>query len=161
MYPKSLEPMRTLDALMRRVDYVYAGACSKLGLSKSEFLVLYELYATGGGCTQSELCDRCGLGKQTINSCIGRLQARELVCSEREGGRRGRMVLTPQGERYCEQRIAPIMDRELQAMANMPKGDLHLLVQLVASLAGNLEQCMGTIERLRDESATHNVKEAV
>ena len=67
------ERQRRLNNLEKDIDSIFTRAAVHVGLSDSAFDILYALEAYGGGCSQKDLCERCWMGKQTINSSIKRL----------------------------------------------------------------------------------------
>ena len=67
------ERQRRLNNLEKDIDSIFTRAAVHVGLSDSAFDILYALEAYGDGCSQKDLCERCWMGKQTINSSIKRL----------------------------------------------------------------------------------------
>ncbi len=61
--------------LLSETDAVYHDMSKRLGLSDSISQILYTICDLGDGCLLQEICRRCGLSKQTVNSAIRRLES--------------------------------------------------------------------------------------
>lgn len=115
--------LRMFNDIERSLDGAYAGVAARWGISDSAFDILYTLIAEGDGCTQRELCDRCFCNKQTVNSSVHRLVGQGLLSVTRhEGGRTSEVRLTPEGEEFARQVMAPVVSAELAFIRDIARG---------------------------------------
>lgn len=120
------------------IDRLYAQAASKAGLSDSAFAILYALGAYGDGCTQKELCGRCWIGKQTVNSSVKRLAAQGIVSLEPGHGRETLVKLTSEGRALVEEKIDPFVQAEAAAFGTLSEEEQRTLLHLLSQTAGAL-----------------------
>ncbi len=80
--------------LLSETDAVYHDMSKRLGLSDSISQILYTICDLGDGCLLQEICRRCGLSKQTVNSAIRRLESDGCLYLEAAGARNKKACLT-------------------------------------------------------------------
>ena len=97
------ERQRRLNNLEKDIDSIFTRAAVHVGLSDSAFDILYALEAYGDGCSQKDLCERCWMGKQTINSSIKRLCEQGILEKTAGPGRTTTISLT----RRCDPSSRP------------------------------------------------------
>lgn len=113
----------------REIEGVFARAGAKLGLSASAFDILYALDVYGDGCTQKELCERCWIGKQTVNSSVKRLMAQGVLEPVDPGARITRIELTDAGRALVAQSVHPFVEAEAAAFASFSPDEQAMLTQ--------------------------------
>lgn len=113
-------PARRFYQLFCETDVVYRETAAKLGLTHSIFEILYAVWNCGEGtrCPLREVCRRSGLGKQTVNSALRRMEAEGLAYVERAGGRHKDVCLTAAGGALAERTVARIMEAENAVFAS-------------------------------------------
>lgn len=75
--------LHILNRQSKETDAIYKGLALKLGLSESEFWILYMLADIQDDCSQRDICRELSLSRQTINSAIQNLCRKELLFLER------------------------------------------------------------------------------
>ncbi len=122
---------REFNRICCEFDQLYRTVAMKMGMSDSAFQTLLAVYDLGEGCTQSEVCDYCCLGKQTIGSSVRKLQNVGLITLEKRVGSRGLGIfLTEEGREVVKERIAPIVEADVDALASVGPEKARLLVQI-------------------------------
>ncbi len=112
-------------------DQLYRSIAVKMGMSDSAFQILMAIYDLGEGCTQSEVCGYCCLGKQTISSSVRKLQDAGLITLERRDHVRGLGIfLTAKGREEVAVRVAPVIEADINALTSVGLEKARLLVQI-------------------------------
>ncbi len=111
--------VRRFYQLFCETDLVYREAAAGLGLTHSVFEILYAVWNYGDDmrCPLREVRRRSGLGKQTVNSALRRLEGEGLVCLERAGGKHKDVCLTAQGAALAKRTVVRIMEAENAAFS--------------------------------------------
>jgi len=136
---------RAINAASKRIDEAYHRAARAAGLSDSSFDILYALHVAGEGCSQRRLCELCFTGKQTVNSAIKRLQDEGTIRVEPGAGRMTHVFLTARGRRIVGERIVPVIDAELAALAAIPSGQRAALVSALTTYSTALSDELDAI----------------
>lgn len=124
------ERQRLLNNLNKDIDNLFARAAARAGLSDSAFDILYALDVYGDGCSQKDLCERCWMGKQTINSSIKRLCAQGVIEKSAGPGRTTIISLTDAGRALVAQKVRPIIEAESTAMRSLTNEELSQVLSL-------------------------------
>ena len=90
-----------INYLTSEMDALYHQASVKMGISDSVSIILYTLYDAGGSCLLRDICIATGTSKQTLNSALRGLEAKQLLRLEQHNGRSKRVILTESGAEYC------------------------------------------------------------
>lgn len=110
------ERQRRLNNLEKDIDGLFTRAAAHAGLSESAFDILYALDAYGDECSQKDLCERCWLGKQTVNSSIKRLCEQGIIAKTAGPGRATVITLTDAGRALVAEKVRPIIEAETAAI---------------------------------------------
>lgn len=97
-----------LNCLVSEIDAAYHEIAARLGLSDSAMMILYILYSSGGDCLIREITRR-GISKQTVSSSLRRLEDANIVRLESAGGRKKRIRLTAEGERFSDATVRKVI----------------------------------------------------
>lgn len=89
---------KEFNRIIGNINGAYHDVCMKLGISDSEFDILYILCDLGDGCNQSAFYKNSGLGRSTINSAIKKMEKNGLIRMERGTGRNTLIYLTDAGK---------------------------------------------------------------
>ena len=119
------ERQRRLNNLEKDIDSIFTRAAVHVGLSDSAFDILYALEAYGDGCSQKDLCERCWMGKQTINSSIKRLCEQGIL--EKTAG----PGLTATGRALVAEKVRPVIEAETAAMHAFSPAELAQALDLL------------------------------
>lgn len=128
---------------------IYHHAASRAGLSDNELWVWYTLLVLDENCTQQDICRIWSLPKQTVNSIIAHLLAKNLIRLQAVPGTRNRKIIipTPQGRQYGQARIQPICQAEQRALRGFCAQEQQACVLL-------LDKYIALLKRAFSESET-------
>ena len=134
--------------LRDRQRAVYERCAKAHNLTVNELFVLDILWFSPEGCTQTGICERLSVNKQTIAAITGRfLKKGYIFFEEVADDRRNKLVrFTQKGREYAEAIIPPAAEAENIAMAQLGLGKLAELISLTASLTENMERQFSLIE---------------
>ena len=125
------ERQRLLNNLNKDIDNLFARAAARAGLSDSAFDILYALDVYGDGCSQKDLCERCWMGKQTINSSIKRLCEQGILEKPAGPGRTTTLSLTATGRARVAEKVRPVIEAETAAMHAFSPAELAQALDLL------------------------------
>lgn len=125
------ERQKLLNNLEKDLDGLFTRAAARAGLSDSAFDILYALDAYGDGCSQKDLCERCWMGKQTINSSIKRMCQQGLIKKTPGPGRTTIISLTAAGHALVAEKVRPIIEAEAAAVHSFSDEELKLSISLM------------------------------
>lgn len=127
---RPLPKQNELNRLNKAVSEFYHALCVQLGISDSVFDIFYAITALGDGCCQKDICDYAFTRKQTIHSAIHKLEQEGMLRFNPGKGREMHIFLTPAGRQFIEEKIAPIIIMENEALSQMPPDETDLLLSL-------------------------------
>jgi Transcriptional regulators len=130
MTPHLLPKQNELNRLNKAISEFYHNLCVQLGISDSVFDIFYAIAALGDGCCQKDICDYAFTRKQTIHSAIHKLEKEGMLCLKPGKGREMHIFLTPSGEQFIKETIAPIITMENEALSQMLPDETDLLLSL-------------------------------
>lgn len=125
------ERQRLLNNLEKDIDSIFTRAAVHVGLSDSAFDILYALEAYGDGCSQKDLCERCWMDKQTINSSIKRLCEQGILEKTAGPGRTTTISLTATGRALVAEKVQPVIEAETAAMHAFSPAELAQALDLL------------------------------
>ncbi|MBO5566134.1 MAG: MarR family transcriptional regulator [Succinivibrio sp.] len=114
-------------AVSSEIDKAYHKAAVKLGLSDTKIYILY--FLSQKKYSQKQICDLCGISKQTVNSAIKNLIAEDIVCPLR-GEKNEIITLTSKGEKLIDEKISLLIRAENNAIAQWSEEDRTRIVSL-------------------------------
>lgn len=122
---KKEQKLKEFNDIHRQLSELYHEIAVKLNLSNSAFSIFYTIYEMEGSCFQKDICDLFYMSKQTIHSCIKKLE-KEGYLFRKENDKH--IYLTPKGEEFVKQKIAPILELEKNIFEKMTEqeGDIFL-----------------------------------
>lgn len=141
--PREVAPFE-LDLLYNDIDKLYHGYARGCGLSDCAYWMMYDLELAGGAMPLALLTSKWAYSKQTINSALKTLGARDLVeLSFAEGSRKSKQVaLTERGREFSRERIVPAIEAEKRAFSALSATERSELVRMVRHYARALEEEM-------------------
>lgn len=137
--------MMKINSLLGETDAVYHEAAVKLGISDSVMVILYLLSANGGVCAVSDL-GRSGLGKQTANSALRKLESENAVVLESAGGLRKNVRLTEKGKKLANKTVLKIITIENEIFDSWSKNDIDKYIELNQKYLDQLREKVKKIE---------------
>lgn len=122
-----------LNQISKRLDILYHTYGIHTGLSDPAIWMLYSVFeAKGETITQNDLAAMWFYPKQTVNSTVAVLAGKGYLRLEQlPGMRSGKAVrLTDEGERLCEEKIAPLIAAEERSLMRLTEEEREELVRL-------------------------------
>lgn len=150
VYLEKQDPRKLLsqfNGLYKEMDDVYHLLARHYGLSDCAMWIIYTLRETGGGCTQSRLCEILSMSKQTVNSALKSLEAAgHLRLMPVAGNQKSKQIcLTARGKRFAASTTDNIAEMELRAFERFSAGEQAMLFRLLAAYVKQLEKEAGTL----------------
>ena len=118
------------NRLNKAISELYHDISLQIGISDSVFDIFYAIIALGNGCCQKDICNYAFTSKQTIHSAIHKLEKEGFLSLKSGKGREMHIFLTPKGEQFMEENIAPVIVMENQTCAQMDAKELDTLLLL-------------------------------
>ena len=111
---------------------LYRGVAKAFGLSEAAMWVLYAAESSPEVVSQRDLSGSMGMSKQTVNSAVASLAAKELVELRVVPGTRNRkdIVLTDAGTKLAQETVARLREAESRAVESLGFEKARLYVDL-------------------------------
>lgn len=119
------------NRLNKAISELYHDICVQIGISDSVFDIFYAISVLGDGCCQKDICNYAFTSKQTIHSAIHKLEHDGFITLKSGKGREMHIYLTPKGERFLEENIAPVIVMENKTCSQMNAKELDTLLLLM------------------------------
>jgi DNA-binding MarR family transcriptional regulator len=131
-----LRILRSLRAILRRVETSSADLERRCGVTQPQLLCLRAVVAAGAT-TQVEVARELHLSASTLVGVIDRLEGKGLVRRTRDDGDRRRIVLqaTAAGRQVAATAPEPLHQQVQQALAGLPGDELDAIAGSVERLA--------------------------
>jgi DNA-binding MarR family transcriptional regulator len=113
------QELKEVNRSYKELDDIYHDVSVKLGISDSVLTILYALVEMGDGCIQKDISDQFHISRQTINSAIKKLQSQGYITLEQGKGRDMQIFLTPDGKKFADAIIGPIVELENSVFEEM------------------------------------------
>ena len=119
-----------------RISSLYHAAALKMGLSDSEFRILYTLAVNAPGYLQSALREATGMGRSTLNSALKKLEREGILTLSPGSGRHTCVSLTAQGHRLADRTVCRLIRLEDRIYAGWTAEEQALLHRKAGSHRG-------------------------
>ena len=132
------------DRLLNGLDHIYSEFSRACGLSDCAYWMLVDTSTAGGSIAVSRLTSEWFYSKQTINSAIKPLTARDFATLEfAEASRKNKVVrLTEAGMRFAEQYALPAQEAEQQAFEVLEPWEQREIMRLIEKFSHALgDEC--------------------
>jgi len=130
MENRNFDYISKINFITSEIDGLYHQASLKLGLNDSTARVLYTLMVHTGSCLLSDIYKQSGIGKQTVNSALRKLEEDGIVCLEQVDGRSKKVNLTDKGNRYADDTISKLIAAEAKACEQWSEGEISQYLDL-------------------------------
>lgn len=130
MQYKQGHELKKFNSLYREFDELYHQIAMEMGLSDSAFFIMYSIAEFGDGCLQKDIAEHYFISRKTINSSIKNLEAGGYITLKKGKRRDMHIYLTEAGERFVEEKIAPVFELENSVFEEIPKEESQQLIQL-------------------------------
>ena len=151
------------DRLLNGLDHIYSEFSRACGLSDCAYWMLVDTSTAGGSiavsCLQKDICSQSFCSKQTINSAIKTLTARDFATLEfAEGSRKNKVVrLTEAGMRFAERYALPALKAEQRAFGALEPCEQREIMRLIGKFSHALgDECDAFKQHIAAESQAEN-----
>lgn len=122
-----------VDRQLNEIDRIYNGFARACGISECAFWMMFDTVNSGGEVALSWLNNEWYYSKQTINSALKTLTAKNMVELDfAEGSRKNKVVrLTQAGNEFARRYINPALEAENRAFAKL---DPHERIEMLRML---------------------------
>ncbi|MFG6356957.1 MAG: MarR family transcriptional regulator [Acetatifactor sp.] len=134
------EGMRRFNHLLGELDATYHDIALKFGLSDSAMYILYTLCDEGADCPLSEICRRCGLSKQTVNSAIRKLETEGILYLQKAGSRGKIVCMTEAGRELAARTAMRLLNAENAILASWPPQDVKKYLDLTERFLNDIRE---------------------
>lgn len=126
---------------------IYRKYATKKGVPESRFQIMYSVYVSGDGITQTDICDGWSAPLQTINSCLKQMEKEGVITLyvDSDNRRKKRVRLTPEGEKIAAELVEPIMQAENASFSALTPAEQAQLLELT-------KRQLTVLKKLVDES---------
>lgn len=130
-----------IDRQLNEIDKIYGGFARACGMSDCAFWMICDTATNGGEVALSWLNTEWYYSKQTINSALKTLTAKNMVeLDYAEGSRKNKVVrLTPAGKAFAERYIKPALDAENRAFGSLEPTERRALLCLLKKFSSALD----------------------
>lgn len=114
--------MEDISSIFKSLDYLYYECAKKSGMAETAFFIIMAVREKNAGCTQTDICERWTMSRQTVNSALKKLEKDGfLILTPAETGKRKIIELTRKGIKYSEIYIDPVFEFEKAAWISLSK----------------------------------------
>jgi len=122
--------LKEFNQIVCQINGVYHDICTKMGISDSDFDILYMICEQGDGCNQSTIYKSLWQKKSTINSSLKKLEKQGFLSIEPGEGRQTRIFLTEKGKELSANTAERVIAIENEVFNNWSKEDQEAMVRL-------------------------------
>lgn len=126
------------NRIFGQLENIYHEAALKMGLSDSEFWILYTLSLHESGCCQAQLCRETGMTKTTVNSALKKMKRDGLLETSPGSGRTLLITLTGRGLARAEHTVCRLIRQENLIYESWLPEEQATLIRLNQDLAAQL-----------------------
>ena len=137
--------IQEFNQIAGRISSLYHAAALKMGLSDSEFRILYTLAVNAPGYLQSALREATGMGRSTVNSALKKLEREGILTLSPGSGRHTCVFLTAQGHRLADRTVCRLIRLEDRIYAGWTSEEQALLLRLNRDFTEKLEAIVASL----------------
>lgn len=122
--------VREFNCLYKEIENLYYEISIKAGLSDTAFLIMYSIVELGDGCLQKDIAQRYFISRQTISSSVRSLERKGYIYLTHGKGRNMHLNLTPDGKKFADEKIVPLIEIEGSVFEEMSDEDIREFLRL-------------------------------
>lgn len=127
---KQSAEVREFNCLYKEIENLYYDISVKAGLSDTAFLIMYSIVELGDGCLQKDIAERYFISRQTISSSVRSLERKGYIYLTHGKGRNMHLNLTPDGKKFADEKIVPLIEIECGIFEEMSDEDIKEFLRL-------------------------------
>ncbi len=137
--------LKDFNNVVSTINGCYHEIALKLGLSDSEFDILYILHDKGNGCNQSVMYKETGMTRSTVNSSIRQLEKKDVLYLQAGVKNNTCVYLTEYGKEFLSSTIEKVVEIENAIFSSWSKEEQTLFIELNKRYAIQLAKKARTI----------------
>lgn len=124
--------LKEISSAFNRVNALYSQWAQKLDINLNAMGIYYSLYIHGS-MSQKQLSEIMYLPKQTVNHTVKAMDSNgHIILMTDENDKRSKtIVLTPEGKKYAEDLITPLLQVEAKVMRKLGKKRVQLFIEAI------------------------------
>lgn len=126
--------------IVNEINSFYHEMTVKLGLSDSEFLILYVLNENSFECNQSEIYKNSGVSRKTINSTLQKMRREGYLTISQGNGRNTLVSLTDKGKELIKDSVDPIVMIENSLYDDWSKEEIDIYHNLTQKYLNEIKE---------------------
>lgn len=126
--------------IVNEINSFYHEMTVKLGLSDSEFLILYVLNENSFECNQSEIYKNSGVSRKTINSTLQKMRREGYLTISQGNGRNTLVSLTDKGKELIKDSVDPIVMIENALYDDWSKEEIDIYHNLTQKYLNEIKE---------------------
>ncbi|MDE6579623.1 MAG: MarR family transcriptional regulator [Ruminiclostridium sp.] len=120
-----------MNLLLSEIDGIYHTAALKLNLADSTLAILYVLRTEENECSISDICKVTGIGKQTINSALRKMEQDGIIQLRAMDGRKKTVTLTEKGITLSKTTADRLIEAENTAIVDWSSEEISEYLRLM------------------------------
>ena len=140
---KLMEQLETYNRLWKEQEDIWETAAKRAGLSSAAYWILYILIINEDKTvTQTDLCEKWFLPKQTINSAVKKMKEDGLLAlvSEKGRGNVKYLAITEAGNAFAKKAILPLIEADVLAFSSFSEEERALLLGLMQRQVNSVKE---------------------
>ncbi|MBC8547010.1 MarR family transcriptional regulator [Clostridiaceae bacterium NSJ-31] len=130
---KIIEQRIIYTHLYNQYEGIYQKIAQNAGMAEIPYRVLYALCEDGKKWSQIDICREWNYAKQSVNTAISKLvkQGYVVLMQDKSMPRNHKIiVLTEQGQEFCNRWVRPVIDADNQAFAAMSEQERKMCIAI-------------------------------
>ena len=143
VFMNSVELLEQFSILDKEIEEMYHEIALNAGLSDSAHVILYAIVELGDGCLQKQISQRFFISKQTLSSCVKKLEADNIIYLENGKGREVKLFLTNKGQEIVNKHIIPLRNKELEFFSSFSEEQFSKFLTVLRGYLNTIKQVLG------------------
>lgn len=144
----TLRHLKTFNQIYKEMDTVYHNYAKSCGLSDMAYWILYSIAESEEYFTQRDFCKDWFFAPQTVNSVLKDLERKDIIFLEAEEGNKKNKLIkpTPNGEKFIEQTILPLIKTECESFETLSEEECELMLSTTQKYVSALKDKISGME---------------
>lgn len=143
-----MQTIQRFNRINDEINYLYHKASHKMGLADSEMIILYLLHDYEQ-LTQSDIINRTGMTKQTVNSAIVRMEKDGWIQLGKRTQHRKIISFTVLGKQIVQEVLGPFIQAEEKIFDDWSQEEIDLFLKLNCRYRDELRRVVNTMKEER------------
>lgn len=130
---KIIEQRNEFTHIYNQQEGIYQRIAQNAGMAEIPYRILYALCESEKNWSQIDICREWNYAKQSVNTAISKLVKQgyvSLIPDKTAPRNRKNIVLTKQGEEFCDCWVRPVIEADIKAFAALSEEERELCIAL-------------------------------